>query len=196
MGGGGSNGKSVVCYAKEYAVNIINSFDGCTSCIPRGKCKSATAACYFLGMFNGVYVVLVGRSSISTSISYAVMNIYIKTMTEDHGNEVVAQACVSIVDVMKDIWIHSDMPQLVEATLFCTHHKIEKPEVAQHMGAPIAGNILIAFVADMVKENQIRYDDLALDSNCTQELAGIGSLVKGFRQYLIWDRRRTFKRVN
>ncbi|KAI7991972.1 hypothetical protein LOK49_LG12G00202 [Camellia lanceoleosa] len=80
---------------------------------------------------------------------------------------------------------------------FCTHHKIEQPEVAQHMGAPIAGNILIAFVADMVKENQIRYDDLALDSNCTQEHAGIGSLVKGFRQYLIWDRRRrTFKRVN
>ncbi|CAL5358438.1 unnamed protein product [Camellia sinensis] len=118
----------------------------------------------------------------------AVMNIYIKTMTEDHGNEVVAQACVSIVDVMKDIWIHS--------VQFCTHHKIEQPEVAQHMGAPIAGNILIAFVADMVKENQIRYDDLALDSNRTQELAGIGSLAKGFRQYLIWDRRRTFKRVN
>ncbi|GMQ01847.1 hypothetical protein CsSME_00048332 [Camellia sinensis var. sinensis] len=68
--------------------------------------------------FHFLYIVLmaaqavfqVGRSSISNMYflsADAVMNVYIKTMTEDHGNEVVAQACVSIVDVMKDIWIHS-----------------------------------------------------------------------------------------
>lgn len=30
------------------------------------------------------------------------MNIYIKTMTEDDDKEVVAQACMSIADVIKD----------------------------------------------------------------------------------------------
>ncbi|CAL5438874.1 unnamed protein product [Camellia sinensis] len=118
----------------------------------------------------------------------AVMNIYIKTMTEDHGNEVVAQACVSIVDVMKDIWIHSVLhPPQDRTTRSCSAYGC--PNCRKYIDVS-------AFVADMVKENQIRYDDLALDSNRTQELAGIGSLAKGFRQYLIWDRRRTFKRVN
>lgn len=31
-----------------------------------------------------------------------VMNIFIKTMTEDDDKEVVAQACMSIVDIIKD----------------------------------------------------------------------------------------------
>lgn len=31
------------------------------------------------------------------------MNIYIKTMTEDDDKEVVAQACMSIADIVKDI---------------------------------------------------------------------------------------------
>ncbi|OMP14273.1 putative importin subunit beta-4-like protein [Corchorus olitorius] len=31
-----------------------------------------------------------------------VMNIYIKTMTEDDDKEVVAQACTSIADIIKD----------------------------------------------------------------------------------------------
>ena len=30
------------------------------------------------------------------------MNIYIKTMTEDDDKEVVAQACMSVADIMKD----------------------------------------------------------------------------------------------
>lgn len=30
------------------------------------------------------------------------MNIYIKTMTEDDDKEVVAQACMSIADIIKD----------------------------------------------------------------------------------------------
>lgn len=31
-----------------------------------------------------------------------IMNIYIKTMTEDDDKEVVAQACMSVADIMKD----------------------------------------------------------------------------------------------
>ena len=30
------------------------------------------------------------------------LNIYIKTMTEDDDKEVVAQACMSVADIMKD----------------------------------------------------------------------------------------------
>ncbi|XP_057466083.1 uncharacterized protein LOC130755649 [Actinidia eriantha] len=49
-----------------------------------------------------------------------VMNIYIKTMTEDDDKEVVAQACMSIADIIKDIGyiaVEPYMSQLVEATL-------------------------------------------------------------------------------
>lgn len=31
------------------------------------------------------------------------MNIYIKTMTEDDDKEVVAQACMSVADIMKEL---------------------------------------------------------------------------------------------
>ncbi|CAK9160526.1 unnamed protein product [Ilex paraguariensis] len=50
----------------------------------------------------------------------AVMNIYIKTMTEDDDKEVVAQACMSTADIIKDfeyIPIEPYMAQLVETTL-------------------------------------------------------------------------------
>ncbi|KAF3435189.1 hypothetical protein FNV43_RR22276 [Rhamnella rubrinervis] len=49
-----------------------------------------------------------------------VMNIYIKIMTEDDDKEVVAQACMSIADVIKDygyMAVEPYMPQLVDATL-------------------------------------------------------------------------------
>ncbi|OMO60738.1 Armadillo-like helical [Corchorus capsularis] len=49
-----------------------------------------------------------------------VMNIYIKTMTEDDDKEVVAQACTSIADIIKDygyMALESYMSQLVDATL-------------------------------------------------------------------------------
>ncbi|KAI8024673.1 Importin-4 [Camellia lanceoleosa] len=49
-----------------------------------------------------------------------VMNIYIKTMTEDDDKEVVAQDCMSIADIIKDIGyivVEPYMPRLVEATL-------------------------------------------------------------------------------
>uniref|UniRef100_A0A5B6Z7Y9 Importin-4 n=1 Tax=Davidia involucrata TaxID=16924 RepID=A0A5B6Z7Y9_DAVIN len=48
------------------------------------------------------------------------MNIYIKTVTEDDDKEVVAQACMSIADIIKDIAymaVEPYMPRLVEATL-------------------------------------------------------------------------------
>lgn len=49
-----------------------------------------------------------------------VMNIYIKTMTDDDDKEVVAQACMSVTDIIKDFGymaVEHYMPQLVEATL-------------------------------------------------------------------------------
>ncbi|KAK3016315.1 hypothetical protein RJ639_007295 [Escallonia herrerae] len=49
-----------------------------------------------------------------------VMNIYVKTMTEDDDKEVVAQACMSTADMIKDlgyIAVEPYMPRLVEATL-------------------------------------------------------------------------------
>ncbi|KAL3620856.1 hypothetical protein CASFOL_035768 [Castilleja foliolosa] len=49
-----------------------------------------------------------------------VMNIYIKTMSEDDDKEVVAQACLSIADIIKDIGymaVERYMAQIVEATL-------------------------------------------------------------------------------
>ncbi|KAL3538547.1 hypothetical protein ACH5RR_001913 [Cinchona calisaya] len=49
-----------------------------------------------------------------------VMNIYTKTMVEDDDKEVVAQACMSVADIIKDfgyLAMEPYMPQLVEATL-------------------------------------------------------------------------------
>ncbi|KAJ6809219.1 putative importin subunit beta-4 isoform X1 [Iris pallida] len=49
-----------------------------------------------------------------------VLNIYIKTMTEDDDKEVVAQACMSTADIVKECnyaAIESYMPRLAEATL-------------------------------------------------------------------------------
>ncbi|KAK3011325.1 hypothetical protein RJ639_011712 [Escallonia herrerae] len=53
-------------------------------------------------------------------LKHTVMNIYVKTMTEDDDKEVVAQACMSTADMIKDlgyIAVEPYMPQLVEATL-------------------------------------------------------------------------------
>ncbi|KAF2531371.1 hypothetical protein F2Q70_00033183 [Brassica cretica] len=55
-----------------------------------------------------------------------VMNIYIKTMAEDDDKEVVAQACLSIADIMKDygyIAIQNYLPPLVDATLLLLREK-------------------------------------------------------------------------
>ncbi|KAM7470358.1 hypothetical protein LguiA_008541 [Lonicera macranthoides] len=49
-----------------------------------------------------------------------VMNIYIKTMTEDDDKEVVAQACMSTADMIKDLGyaaVEPYIPRIVEATL-------------------------------------------------------------------------------
>lgn len=37
-----------------------------------------------------------------SSCADTVLNIYIKTMTEDDDKEVVAQACMSVADIVKD----------------------------------------------------------------------------------------------
>ncbi|XP_048317794.2 uncharacterized protein LOC107427857 [Ziziphus jujuba] len=49
-----------------------------------------------------------------------VMNIYIKTMTEDDDKEVVAQSCMSIADIIKEfgyVTVEPYVPRLVDATL-------------------------------------------------------------------------------
>ncbi|XP_021824580.1 importin-4 [Prunus avium] len=49
-----------------------------------------------------------------------VMNIFIKTMTEDDDKEVVAQACMSLADIIKDygyMAVEPYVPRLVDATL-------------------------------------------------------------------------------
>ncbi|GFY88529.1 ARM repeat superfamily protein [Actinidia rufa] len=60
------------------------------------------------------------RLQATIALKNTVMNIYIKTMTEDDDKEVVAQACMSIADIIKDIGyiaVEPYMSQLVEATL-------------------------------------------------------------------------------
>uniref|UniRef100_A0A3B6JKP5 Importin N-terminal domain-containing protein n=1 Tax=Triticum aestivum TaxID=4565 RepID=A0A3B6JKP5_WHEAT len=55
-----------------------------------------------------------------------IMNIYIKTMTEDDDKEVVAQACMSVADIMKDCGfaaVELYMPRLAEATLALLHQE-------------------------------------------------------------------------
>ncbi|KAI3702096.1 hypothetical protein L6452_27769 [Arctium lappa] len=50
----------------------------------------------------------------------SVMTIYIKTMNEDDDKEVVAQACMSVADIIKDfgyVAVEPYMPRLVESTL-------------------------------------------------------------------------------
>ncbi|PWA75080.1 ARM repeat superfamily protein [Artemisia annua] len=50
----------------------------------------------------------------------SIMTIYIKTMNEDDDKEVVAQACVSVADIIKDfgyVAVEPYMPQIVESTL-------------------------------------------------------------------------------
>ncbi|TYJ99765.1 importin-4 isoform X1 [Cucumis melo var. makuwa] len=59
-------------------------------------------------------------SSKAKEIFDTVMNIYIKTMVEDEDKEVVAQACTSMADIIKDygyVAVEPYMPRLVDATL-------------------------------------------------------------------------------
>ncbi|PWA69088.1 ARM repeat superfamily protein [Artemisia annua] len=85
----------------------------------------------------------------------SIMTIYIKTMNEDDDKEVVAQACVSVADIIKDfgyVAVETYMPQIVESTLVLLRQQSKGSrsaqdrtmvvaclaEVAQDMGAPIA----------------------------------------------------------
>lgn len=56
--------------------------------------------------YNYVYsICLISFFSVKLSTSFVidtVMNIYIKTMVEDDDKEVVAQACTSMADIVKD----------------------------------------------------------------------------------------------
>ncbi|KAD4179444.1 hypothetical protein E3N88_28035 [Mikania micrantha] len=64
--------------------------------------------------------VLQDGASKAREILASVMNIYIKTMNEDDDKEVVAQACMSVADIIKDFGyaaVEPYMPRLVESTL-------------------------------------------------------------------------------
>ncbi|XP_057528872.1 uncharacterized protein LOC130807617 isoform X2 [Amaranthus tricolor] len=69
---------------------------------------------------QAVYQGQVDGSAKAKEVLDTVMNILIKTMTEDDDKEVVAQACMGIADIIKDTGympIEPYMPQLVDATL-------------------------------------------------------------------------------
>ncbi|CAO2829167.1 unnamed protein product [Amaranthus hypochondriacus] len=69
---------------------------------------------------QAVYQGQVDGSAKAKGVLDTVMNIYIKTMTEDDDKEVVAQACMGIADIIKDTGympIEPYMAQLVDATL-------------------------------------------------------------------------------
>ncbi|KAJ4964923.1 hypothetical protein NE237_016772 [Protea cynaroides] len=76
------------------------------------KCIITTAQAVFQGHNEGAIKV--------KEILDTVMNIHIKTMTEDDDKEVVAQACMNVADIIKDfeyMVVEPYMPQLVESTL-------------------------------------------------------------------------------
>ncbi|KAK9167521.1 hypothetical protein Scep_002712 [Stephania cephalantha] len=69
---------------------------------------------------NNLFLVLSSVHDVLASISDTVMDIYIKTMTEDDDKEVVAQACTDVADIIKEfgyLAIEIYMPKLIEATL-------------------------------------------------------------------------------
>lgn len=45
---------------------------------------------------------VISNNHATIAFSDTVLNIYIKTMTEDDDKEVVAQACMSVADIVKD----------------------------------------------------------------------------------------------
>lgn len=57
-----------------------------------------------------------------------VMNVYIKTMTEDDDKEVVAQACMSLADILKDYGYEAVEPCMSKfAWLHLVHYLISFP---------------------------------------------------------------------
>ncbi|KAI3805139.1 hypothetical protein L1987_27228 [Smallanthus sonchifolius] len=69
---------------------------------------------------HAVFQVQNDGASKAREILESVMNIYIKTMNEDDDKEVVAQACMSVADIIKDfgyVAVEPYMPRLVESTL-------------------------------------------------------------------------------
>ncbi|XP_076920880.1 uncharacterized protein LOC143582105 [Bidens hawaiensis] len=69
---------------------------------------------------HAVFQVQHDGASKAREILESVMNIYIKTMNEDDDKEVVAQACMSVADIIKDFGyaaVEPYMPRLVESTL-------------------------------------------------------------------------------
>ena len=52
--------------------------------------------------FHVCLACLIANNHAAFIFSDTVLNIYIKTMTEDDDKEVVAQACMSVADIVKD----------------------------------------------------------------------------------------------
>ncbi|KAK1279740.1 hypothetical protein QJS04_geneDACA020675 [Acorus gramineus] len=74
-------------------------------------------------VLTAIQAIPLGHNEVPTKLKESldtVMNIYMKTMTEDDDKEVVAQACMAIADIIKDFGYMAVEPyvlQLVEATL-------------------------------------------------------------------------------
>jgi hypothetical protein len=63
---------------------------------------SLVNAGYILPHFKFIYLYVISNNHAVVAFSDTVLNIYIKTMTEDDDKEVVAQACMSVADIVKD----------------------------------------------------------------------------------------------
>ncbi|KAL9246199.1 hypothetical protein vseg_019764 [Gypsophila vaccaria] len=72
-------------------------------------------------MFTSAQAIFQGHpdgSAKANEVLDTVLNIYIKTMTEDDDKEVVAQSCMGIADIIKDIgYVEAYIPRLIDATL-------------------------------------------------------------------------------
>ncbi|KAL1536317.1 importin-4 isoform X1 [Salvia divinorum] len=86
-----------------------------------------------------------------------VLNIYMKTMTEDDDKDVVGQACMSVADIMKDFGymaVEPYVPRLVEATLALLQEEstCQQIESDSEMGDDDAehGELLMDAVSDLL----------------------------------------------
>ncbi|KAL6494510.1 hypothetical protein OROGR_031310 [Orobanche gracilis] len=81
-----------------------------------------------------------------------VMTIYIKTMSEDDDKEVVAQACISIADIIKDVGymaVEPYMPRMVEATLIL----LREESACQQIGSD-----------NEIDEDDTEHDEVLMDA--------------------------------
>ncbi|XP_050375567.1 uncharacterized protein LOC126793165 [Argentina anserina] len=90
------------------------------------RLQAITALKHILTVAHAIYQNHNEGQAKAKEVLDSVMNIYIKTMTEDDDKEVVAQACMSIADIIKDFGymaVEPYMSLLVDATLVLLQEK-------------------------------------------------------------------------